>query len=157
MTHIAAQIKVKLEEKRLSPTALEKHAGLRPGAVTNILYGKSKNPGLTVIQAVANALGCTVSDLLGENLFQPEKTKHLSRNKKNLLEITPNYPWQINLYLECFEAIASFVKAKSVNITKEKLLGYIDEVYLYSIKGDSHIVDEKFAQWLIEKNENITN
>ena len=67
MTAISRHIKEKMVEKGLSAHALEKLAGLKLSAVQNIIYGRSKNPSVNILIPIAQALGCTVSDLLEED------------------------------------------------------------------------------------------
>lgn len=63
-THIAKQIELRMKAQNISISILEKKAGVRPHAVRNILTGKSKSPSAVNLQAIADALGCTVKDLL---------------------------------------------------------------------------------------------
>lgn len=68
------KIKEKMENQHLSVYALEKEAGLKPQAVRNILWGKSKNPGGAVLKAIAKVLNCSVDELLGDNKLESPST-----------------------------------------------------------------------------------
>ena len=61
MSDLKTRIKDKLSQKNISASALEKKAGIRPSTLQNILQGRSKNPSIDVLQAVARSLSCTVS------------------------------------------------------------------------------------------------
>ena len=144
MKSIVTQIKARLLQQGISAHALEKRAGLKPSAVHNILYGRSKNPSITIIQAIAQALKCKVSDLIDEPL-PPQKS-----NTKSSGELLVPL-WESELYLESFEIVTSILKNKKNNLSKEKILEIVDEVYLYAQKGKKQTPDPLFAAWIIEK------
>ncbi len=144
MIKIASQIKNRLLERGMSAHALEKHAGLKSSAVQNILNGRSKNPSITIIQAIAQALDCSVHDLIGEVSYE-NKDDNPQINKLS------SSPWNLELYLEVFETVTSILKIKKINLSKEKILEIVDEVYLYAQKGNQDKPDAQFAMWIIEK------
>lgn len=152
MKSIATQIKARMLQQGISAHALEKRAGLKPSAVHNILYGRSKNPGITIIQAIAHALECKVSDLIDEipssqkvDIKSSEKVDTKS-SEKVLVPL-----WESELYFESFEMVNSLLKSKKILLSKEKVLAIVDEVYLYAQKGKKQTPDCLFAEWIIEK------
>ena len=59
-----------LEEKRLSIHKLAMESGVPPSTVKNILYGKSKNPGITTIKMLCDGMGITLIDFFNTPEFQ---------------------------------------------------------------------------------------
>ena len=64
---ISQKLKNKISEVGISVHALEKKAGLKQSSIQNILYGKSKKPSFHIMQSIAQALNCTVTELLEED------------------------------------------------------------------------------------------
>ena len=48
------------EEKQLSIHRLAMDSGVAPSTIKNILYGKSKNPGIVTIKMLCDGLGITL-------------------------------------------------------------------------------------------------
>ncbi len=146
MTAISRHIKEKMIEKGLSAHALEKQAGLKLSAVQNIMYGRSKNPSINILASIAQALGCTVSDLLEEG--------HLSTQRAGS-NVGPSFsqttPWNADLYINTLHVINISANAKNLSLSQEQLFKYADETYAYSIKNKKNKPDKNFAEWLVEK------
>jgi len=68
MSSIKDYIRNKLNELGISTHKLEKISSLRRGTIQNILSGKSKNPGIYTVQAIAKGLDCPISSLIEENI-----------------------------------------------------------------------------------------
>ena len=133
---LSARLKKKMEEKNITAHALEKKAGLKTSAVHNILYGRSKNPSLNLVQTIAEALDCTLSELLGNN---------------ESLNLNPDIKWDCDLYVGCLQTVSQLLKWKKMTFSRQKILECVDEVYLYSLKSDRKTADEHFAEWFIVK------
>jgi len=150
MNAIQQQIKMRMAEKRLSTNELEKQAGLKSSAVGNIIYGRSKNPGIETIQNIARALNCSVSELIEEEL---SSDANLRNNPVTEIE---NFPWNSSLYLDCLNVVSNLLKNTNRSIDKNVILNYIEEAYKYSISSEKGKADPHFAKWLIKNNmENI--
>jgi len=139
-----------MNKKGLSVHALEKQAGLKSSAIHNILYGRSKNPSVKVIKAIAAALDCEISELIND-----ENPKATERDSEHLDHTRPGggegIQWNSKLYLKSFEKVSTFLKSKGSSVTKEKTLNIVDEVYAYSNKTGRDEVDSYFAEWLVDK------
>ena len=48
------------EERRMSIHKLAMESGIAPSTIKNILYGKSKNPGIVTIKMLCDGLGITL-------------------------------------------------------------------------------------------------
>lgn len=133
-------LKEKITEKGISTHALEKKAGLRPSAIQNILYGRSKNPSIHIIQAVAQALGCRVSDLI-----QEESSENVSSHASK------NAPWNQELYLACFSKVHEILKQEKKVLNRDKIHELVEELYLYSVSNDLKDPDHLFCSWMVKK------
>lgn len=148
---LVALIREKMNKKGISVHALEKQAGLKSSAIHNILYGRSKNPSVKVIKAIANALECDISELINDERPQTEEK---TSEKTGLFSPGggDNIQWNSKLYLKSFERVNSLLKRKGSSLTKEKILNVVDEIYSYSQKTGRDEVDDFFAEWLVDKN-----
>lgn len=137
LSPLQMQLKKRLQDNGLSANALEKRAGLKPSAVQNILQGKSKHPTAVLLQAISKELNCSVSDLLDQN--QSEK------QEKPIEKVN----WNSKLYVEAIQLVEDLLSKEKIEVTKEVVLKYADEIYRYSLKEGN--LDHRFAQWLIEQ------
>lgn len=145
MTNIINHLKEKINERGLSIHALEKQARLKRGALQNIIYGRSRNPGIEILQPVAQVLKCSVSELIGED------TSVLSSSNKSQSG-SPQadlVPWNPKLYRACFKVIEELLQKRGCSLPAHQILNYADEVYLYSIGQQKNLPEEYFAKWLI--------
>lgn len=58
-----------LEERRLSIHALAIKSGVAPSTIKNILYGKSKNPGIVTIKILCDGLGISLFEFFNTDQF----------------------------------------------------------------------------------------
>ena len=79
MTTLEA-IKVRImdlcNKNNITPNKLGRLAGLDPSTITSIFYGKSKNPGITTIQAICDGLEMTIYDFFNDPLFQTRELEY---------------------------------------------------------------------------------
>lgn len=148
MTLLSTKIKEIIKEKGISAHALEKRAGLRPSAIQNILYGRSKNPSISTLNAIAQALGYSVAELINDSVNPNED------NVENVLFEPPEINqknWNCSLYLDCTGTVVDIAKKSNQSISKEEIITFIDHVYSYSASQKEGIADEYFARWLFER------
>lgn len=144
MNPIAQNIDARMKASNLSIMALETKTGLKPHAVRNIVTGKSKNPSAVNLQAIADALGCTVKDLLTlPSGIQQEKPKSL---EDVLQESHRNSP----LMEECVHVVDKLLQKAHKSPTTAQYLTCVREVYLQSLQRTPQSVNEAFAEWFID-------
>ncbi|MBY0264063.1 MAG: helix-turn-helix transcriptional regulator [Holosporales bacterium] len=136
MSALSLRIKKKLVEHNLSASALERKAGIRPSTLQNILQGRSKNPSIEVLQSVAQALNCSVSELLGENHALPET---LVKAEK----------WVPEVYVNATQAVWAVCKKRQLDISKKLFFQAVEQVYAYCSQYDRVNVDKDFADWVV--------
>ncbi len=143
-TLIARQIAIRMKAKNLSIPHLEKEANLATHAVRNILRGKSRRPSGELLQAIADALGCTVRDLLTDEqrIFEENDP---AESQEELLDS----PCKQKLMAETFKTVQCKITEKKRELTARQVLSSIQEIYLHSLEKDPEKVDDAFADWFI--------
>ncbi len=58
------------EEKRITINKLSTESGVAPSTIKNILYGKSKNPGIVTLKMLCDGLGITLTDFFDTKEFK---------------------------------------------------------------------------------------
>lgn len=57
-------------EKKLTINKLASESGVAPSTVKNILYGKSKNPGITTLKILCDGLGISLAEFFDTDEFK---------------------------------------------------------------------------------------
>ena len=58
------------QEKNIAINKLATESGVSPSTLKNILYGKSKNPGVVTIKILCDGLGISITDFFDTNEFR---------------------------------------------------------------------------------------
>ena len=69
-TAVKNRILLLLEEKKTSIHKLALEAAVPPSSIKNILYGKSKNPGIVTLKMLCDGLGITLIDFFDTETFR---------------------------------------------------------------------------------------
>ncbi|MBY0281533.1 MAG: helix-turn-helix transcriptional regulator [Alphaproteobacteria bacterium] len=139
---IAVKLKEIMEEKNITANALEKRSGVKVSSVQNIIYGRSKNPGIDTVKAIAKALGCTLYDLLDP---ADESSQH------SHIQNPSDQEWDISLFIDALKAIETMMKQKNIKPSYKTVLTFANEIYSYSQVSNKKTVDYDFTRWLFEK------
>ena len=59
-----------LEEKKMPIHKLATESGVPPSTIKNILYGKSKNPGVVTIKMLCDGLGISLNEFFNTDEFK---------------------------------------------------------------------------------------
>jgi len=76
---IRDELRRRMEANEFNQKSLARAAQLNETAVRDILKGRSKNPRVDTLQAIAKVLGCTVNDLIGETGLRVENAELKAR------------------------------------------------------------------------------
>lgn len=57
------------EEKKMSVHHLAMESAVPPSSIKNILYGKSRNPGIVTIKMLCDGFGITLTEFFGTDVF----------------------------------------------------------------------------------------
>jgi transcriptional regulator with XRE-family HTH domain len=68
-TTVKNRLLVLCEEKNMSIYKLAMESAVAPSTIKNILYGKSKNPGIVTIKMLCDGLGITLVDFFNTEEF----------------------------------------------------------------------------------------
>ena len=69
-TAVKNRILVLCEEKKMSIHKLALESAVAPSTIKNILYGKSKNPGIVTIKMLCDGLGISIIEFFNTSDFQ---------------------------------------------------------------------------------------
>lgn len=58
------------EEKKITINKLATDSGVAPSTIKNVLYGKSKNPGIVTIKMLCDGLGISLVDFFNTDEFK---------------------------------------------------------------------------------------
>ena len=144
-THLQEQIQNRMESKQLTVHALERKAGLNRSAVRNILQGFSKKPSANVLMTIAEALDCTIEDLVGQG------NDELSGRIKTVAKTRNAHAWNDKLYIDAVKAVTKFAGEKDSQLKSDRIISLINETYKYSLDKGSDTLDQDFTKWLISK------
>jgi len=135
---VKEQIIKRMESKNLSISALERRAGLSIHSVRNVLKGRIKKPSAQSLQVIAEALDCSLSDLL-----DPYSLANSQAAQDPLANILVDMPLMHNC---CKEIFACFTK-QDHQLTISECFKIISDVYFYSTKASIKTADVRFIQW----------
>lgn len=138
---IAKKLRHVIDEKKISIYALERSAGMKPSIVQNIIYGRSKNPGIDTLKAIAKALNCHVSDLIEE--MAEDNSSSLFQNS---LE-----PWNLSCFVEVLKSLELICAERNLTISQKETFCLAQEIYQYTMHSPSKAVDPTFVRWLLDK------
>lgn len=136
----------RMEAKNLSIAELERRAGLSIHSVRNILKGRIKKPSAQSLQAIAEALECSILDLMSSSSSAQEGFFH-ETDRKTRKHSPLDYP---DLLSECSQKILKIIAQKNYKVSVEEYLDIVRKVYLYSSREEPRKLDIRFAEWLIE-------
>lgn len=123
------------KENQTAYSRLERLAGLPQNFISNVLYNKSKNPGIESIIKLADALDTSIDTLVG-------------RKKRNA-----NLPGEIvienkTMFKEIVLLILQYTENHMSKISSTELFKAITNIYSYSI--DKNKVDKEFINWYLK-------
>jgi transcriptional regulator with XRE-family HTH domain len=148
MKSLARQLRAHINRSNLSVRDVERLAGLKRCALSNILEGKSKKPSIETLQATAKVLECSVSDLLEG--FEGEDSTHfqsgLEETQKPLV-----LPVKAPMLCDIISTLDICFKDINYEPNLEQFWQCVIRVYSYTLGSGESAIDPKFAQWLVNK------
>jgi transcriptional regulator with XRE-family HTH domain len=143
-TALKEKIQVYLESNGIKIRDFERNAGLERSTLTNIFRGSSQNPGILSIVKIADAMNCSLDELL---------------DRKEFMSIKKKYKYSNKLFQECSSFVTHYLIAipldHSNNLTTDTVIEYIEEIYNYSADSNLDSIDKRFATWLLNNKFNI--
>lgn len=148
MKSLACQLREHISRSNLTVRDIERLAGLKRCALSNILEGKSKNPSLDTLQATAKVLGCSVSDLL--DVDKAEDTFHFQAGLKEAQRPLV-LPVMTPMLCEIMTSLDACFKNINYEPNLEQFWQCVIRIYSYTLGSGESTVDPKFTQWLVNK------
>ncbi len=70
-TYTATKLRIMrlCEERKLSIYKLAMESGVAPSTIKNILYGKSKNPGIVTVKMLCDGFGISLPEFFNHDIF----------------------------------------------------------------------------------------
>ena len=128
----------KLKEKNLSVYAVEKLAGVGTGALRYFLTGRTKNPDLETLNAIAQVLKCDLADLLGLVPKSPQ-------NQNTTYLIHQNIKVNYELYIDTVQFVSNQLQSHKIILTSDLFFTVLKEIYYHSLKMEKSKLDKEFA------------
>lgn len=138
-----------LKESNLTVPELERRAGIKPYALRNIVQGKSINPSVEIVFAIAKELGYTVEELISSS--NPRKI-NINNQKENesFINIFKHITINKNLLLEIQNFMLSNLE-KLDNLNFHQYISGLSDIYQYCFEQNDKSFDVRYATWWIKK------
>jgi len=123
-----------------------KLAGIGTSSLRHFLNGRTKNPDLETLNALASVLRCDLANLLGLS------AKTLSEDQKKEESQNINKPVNYNLYIQVTSFVCDFLKEqKKYYISNEVFLEALKKIYYFCLLQKNGILDKEFANWYMNE------
>lgn len=136
---LVENIKKILLRDSLSIASLERKAGLNQNTLSVILQGKTKSPTIETVYALANALECSLDELLGRTP-SPE-TINLSSLK--------NLPWSALMFSQSTERVLFLLDKEKFYPPVKEIVRFVAETYANTLTQNK--LDTFFTEDLIRE------
>ncbi len=137
------KIKSQFLKSNLSIREVERRAGLNRSALSNILEGKSKNPTLHTLYALAEGLECSLSDFI--------ETPNTEETRDVQPKIQMAFPLLITLLHETMDVVENYFKNIEYEPNLEQFWICVKKVYVHALENHNNEIDHLYAEWLVEK------
>ena len=128
--------------QRRSIRDLERQAGLNYNAIHNILSDRSKSPSIDTVLKIADAIDCSVDEILGRTQF---KSKSDTLDKQDVI-------LNNKLFQNICKYIGEFIDDNNLEkLTLSDVVYCVEEIYRYCLNTQSKALDKKFAKWFLEQ------
>lgn len=125
-----------IKEKGWSIPTISEKSGIPEATIKSIIYGKAKNQRISTLEKLAKVFGCSVNDLINEDL----------KNTDEKLDVA--------LFKECLDATDSFLKKTGQTLGKEKMMKTVESLCsLISKKKQKktpYSIDDATIEWIID-------
>ena len=146
--NIKDEIRDRLENKRLSISTLEKEAGLKKSAVSNILLDRSKKPSYETIKAIAKVFECSPEELIGI----PEEEYNNLNTRLPEASVNKQIQWKPELYSNSVMAFNDFCEQNNqFPKNYSSAISLIYEIYNFHLQKKTNVIDSDFVEWIAKR------
>ena len=145
LKNLQTTLKSHLLKSNLSIREVERRAGLNRSALSNILEGKSKNPTLHTLYALAEVLECSLSDFIESPLVREEPKEDVHPKVQLTL------PTLVPLLHQVMDIVEGCFKTIDCEPNLDQFWGCVKKVYIHYLENHDREIDMSYAEWLIDK------
>jgi len=139
----------KAQEKHLKIGSLERMANMGNGALRQVFYGNSKNPGLLFVKKIADILDCSIDELVADG------TKDAEISTKSLVNIRKqDLPIHSSLLTEICRISSKYIIDNSYKATLDEFFDLVKDVYIFSINKGYSKANSELIAWTFDKHFN---
>ncbi len=142
MVDLATRLRTLMKERNISINQLERSPGVKASSVQNIIYGRSRNPGVKTLRAITDALGCEVEDLFNGTELSPLKLTSV---------IDAQFNW--SLYIDVIRVLEIQCNELGITLSKDQGLVVADEIYQYSLQAGHSQADLHYTKWILQRSQ----
>ena len=113
---------------------IERQAGLTKNFISNIIYGKSKNPGIESMIKLADVFNVSIDELVGKVTKEDLSQNIAVENKK--------------IFVETMTYVLNAIKTREKPLKAKDVFKAITSIYNYCAEKSN--LDKKFADWYLE-------
>ena len=137
--HIKEKIKELMMEKNYNINSLALNCGLNSSALRMLYSGVTKSPSFDTIYKIATFFDCSIDELIG-------------RSNYTVIEDKQDFTWDDQKYKEITDIAYPYIVEKNYKTTYNKVMSLTKEAYIFSMKSNNGIVDERIVKWVVDKN-----
>ncbi len=123
-------------------SVLSRESGVTEEAISQIITGATKNPGVYTIAKMADVLNCSIDELIGRKTSQSAP--------KSTIEVSDKIALKPELAKNCVITIMNLLDQKQQIVTFSKFLYIVNEIYTYCLSKNLETVDTEFANGFVE-------
>ena len=136
------RLKELIKRKGISPAKLAKEMGKGESAVKDIIYGRSRSPGIEMVSSIARELNSTDAYLIGES--NDPNTASFTANKTDI---------DSKLMIDAYDTLEAILDAEDLEMASKQKIETTLAIYrileLKRSKGEEGKVDQEEYQEMI--------
>ena len=147
MSNLKKLLKSYIEKEDLPIYLFEKHNNLTQNLVYRLIEGSIKYPSVENLIKIADALGCSLDELVGRTSINKNRLVYPQQNT-----IQSEKDCDVGLFRSCCLYMIHYLDSHNITTPKRKNLQIaLDELINHSQKNQLQTVDKKFADWSLSK------
>ena len=127
-----------IRAKNISYTQFEEEAGLHKNYISNFIASDAI-PRIDIVARIADTLKVSIDELIGREAGVVKGLSLPTENTKLILELMD----------DCFTTIKDLLEEKNLEISFNRFMYLVKEMYLYCLFRNEKTLDKRFASWFI--------
>lgn len=146
MASAQKKLKVVMDRCKVKPYSLAQQANVPESSIKNILYGKSQHPRYELIVALAEKLGCKISDILADD--DPRINDYYTNAACDAVVHTDS--WNGELHLKAVRIVLEESVTSRIDLTSKKANEYSIKAYNLAKESGTNEIDRKFVRYVLK-------